>query len=158
MALVRAPLVSAVILALGASIGCALDWAVREPDADAGADAGSSDGATDAADGGAPDAVVEAAADATDCAALEADVAAKRKRARECQLAQSGQCAATVKDECACDVVVTRPDAAATTDYADAIAALLAACAVDCSAGCPQLGPPASWACLSDPGGVSCKP
>ncbi|MDB4993969.1 MAG: hypothetical protein JWM74_1401 [Myxococcaceae bacterium] len=130
---------------------------------DAGADAASGDASADAGihDAALDSAPVDAALDASDagpCAALHDDVVLKRKKARECNLGTSGQCSTTVKDECNCDVVIRNATSAETNAYKAAVSALTTKCAVDCSAACPQIGLPASWACLNNSGDIRCTP
>ncbi len=144
---------------------CSLDWSVRSAPGDAST-AAESGGAADAADAPAP---VDAAdgsvptdapisPEAAACQALESDVALKKKKARECQIGTPGQCTSTVDDECACKVVVTLAAATATNDYKSAVSAYAAQCMPKCVAACPQIGVPASWACLSNAGDVRCTP
>jgi hypothetical protein len=135
---------------------CALDWDVR-PDPGSGVDGAGPD-ASDSATTDAPaDTTSEApVGDAADCAALLADVAAKKPLARACQLA-SGQCTTAVKDECDCDVVVALASGAKTDAYAAAVAAYRAACAPSCAA-CPQLPPSGSWTCLQSGSVIACFP
>ena len=144
---------------------CALDWSVRPspddasaPMTDAGADATDAPAALDAADTSVPtDAPVSPEAAA--CDGLTIDVAQKRAKARDCQLTTSGQCMTTVDDQCGCKVVVTFPNATATSDYTAAVANLITQCGKPaCTTQCPQLVPQTSWGCLSSPGGVSCFP
>lgn len=144
--------------------GCSLDWAVREdPGAASPAEAGA-----DTADGPVSDTSADASvadapepdADSGPCGDLATDLAARRAKARECQIGQGGQCSTTVDDECGCKVVVRTAGSTETTAYTDGVATFLATCgpppAASCA--CPQLGLPASWACLAPGGTASCKP
>ena len=162
LALLAPPLLGAALLS-----ACSLDWAVRaDPgagDASLAEGGGSADGAdapvgADAADTSVPgDAPVSP--DAAACAALLDGLAPKRKKARDCQIGTAGQCTTTVDDECGCKVIVTFPGVANTNDYAAAVGDLLAKCGKPpCTAACPQLNLPSSWACLGSSGGFSCTP
>lgn len=137
---------------------CTLDWDVR-PDPGLSTDGAATDAIEAANDGTTTtDALNDAPPiDAADCAGLEADVVAKKPLARACQLGQSGQCTTTVKDECNCDVVVRFASDPNTDAYVAAIAAYRASCTPSCQA-CPQLSPPASWACLQSGSVIACVP
>ncbi|MBX3205713.1 MAG: hypothetical protein KF764_11640 [Labilithrix sp.] len=121
-------------------------------------DAAGDDAALDAA--ASPDAPADTPEEDANasCAALAADVEAKRTKARECNLGSSGQCTTAVDDACGCKVPVTFAGNAATSAYVAAIATLKERCAVDCTAPCPNLTPPASWACLAQGGDIRCVP
>jgi len=140
---------------------CSLDWDVRpdpgDTSTDAASDAAPEGGARADASGPLDAAPKDGASDATDCTALAADVARTRPRARACQLAQTGQCKTTVKDECNCDVVVRLPSSPETDAYVAAVAAFTASCTAACAA-CPQLVPSASWGCVQNPVAVECYP
>ena len=145
-------------------LACSLDWAVRSdsgdaalPDGGRDADAADAPVSPDAADTSVPtDAPLSA--DAAACAMLTSDVAQKRKKARECQSAVTGQCTTTVDDECGCKVIVTFAGAPNTTAYTAAVAKLVAQCTPDCSATCPQLPLMMAWACLAPAGEFTCTP
>jgi hypothetical protein len=143
---------------------CSLDWSVRsDPDDAAGAESSKADVTVRDAGVDAPADVPEIDQDSGVCAALDADVANARAKAKECQIGTAGQCTTTVEDECACKVIVQYAGSAADSTYADAIAARIAANATcgkpDCTHACPQLGLPGGWACLANgSSGYACKP
>jgi len=154
-------------LVIGAVVpACALDWSVRPapvdasvPETSTGADATDAPVSPDAGDSSVPvDAPVSP--DAAACDGLTIDVAQKRAKARECQIGTGGQCTTTVDDQCGCKVVVTFAGSSNTNDYTAAVSNLIAQCGKPaCTAPCPQLGVPGSWACLAS-GGTSytCTP
>lgn len=144
---------------------CSLDWAVRPSAGDgsaagteAGADATDAPVSPDAADTSVPvDAPISP--DAAACDGLTIDVAQKRAKARECQIGTFGQCTTTVDDQCGCKVIVTSADAGATSDYTAAVSNLVGQCGKPaCTAPCPQLGLPMSWACLASGTSYTCQP
>jgi hypothetical protein len=143
-----------------AMMACSLDWAVRS---DPGASPESGGDVADARSGDDSDAATSSDApmlvDSAYCMALAAEVARTKTKARECQLVVAGQCTTSVKDECECDVVVRFAGAVATTDYANAIGALRAACekSLACKP-CPQLPLMGSWKCLQQGLPVECYP
>jgi hypothetical protein len=161
--LVAAPLAIAAVVT-----ACSLDWTVRPSPLDGsasetsvGVDATDAPVGLDAADTSVPiDAPVSPEAAA--CDGLTVDVAQKRAKARECQIGMpfGTQCTTTVDDQCGCKVVVTFADAGATNDYTAAVGNLIAVCGKPaCTAPCPQLGVPGSWACLANGGtSYSCQP
>jgi hypothetical protein len=145
-----------------APVACSLDWAVRAdpgeaPIAEGGADVTSESGDDDGGDASAPDA---AEPDTGACEALAADLSARKDKARECQIAQSGQCTTTVDDECGCQIIVRTAGSAETTAYTSSVATFLAACGAPpaASCACPQLGLPASWGCLAKDATFACRP
>ncbi len=143
-------------LAAGVFVACTLDWDVRPDPAPA------QDGAPGVRD--APSADVEAAVnrdasppvpDASECPALSADVVKTLAAARTCTF-QVGECEATVKNECKCDVVIAQPDAQATTNYVGAVTALLKA---GCSPACKPCGSTVGRACIAQGGPMAaCYP
>jgi len=144
---------------------CSLDWSVRPSPLDGSAsetsvaaDASDAPAALDATDTSAPtDAPVSP--DAAMCDGLTIDVAQKRAKARECQIGTAGQCTTTVDDQCGCKVVVTFAGSANTNDYTAAVTNLIAQCGKPaCTAPCPQLGLPQSWACLANGTSYTCQP
>jgi hypothetical protein len=141
---------------------CSLDWTVRPDPGDAAPEATAGDtGVTDSsvADGQADSAEDAPLADAGPCETLAAEVTRTRAKAKDCQLGLGGQCTTTVQDECDCAVVVRYAGVPASTDYANAIAALVSTCGKPASCGaCPLLGIPASWACLQPSGIARCVP
>ena len=154
----------AAIMAGALTTACSLDWAVRAGPAEASVAEGGADVVIDAAFDDAPDSATEDAPvspDAAACDALAANVVVARKKARECQLGTAGQCTTTVDDECGCKVVITTAGAANTTAYTSAVSALVTSCgqpAACASTACPQIGLPASWACLAPDDDVHCRP
>jgi hypothetical protein len=149
-------------LAALAPAACSLDWAVRAdpgvpPIAEGGADVVSESVGDDGGDASTADADEP---DSGACEALAAELAAKKNKARECQIAQSGQCTTTVDDECGCQIIVRTAGSAETAAYTSGVAAFLAACGAPpaASCGCPQLGLPASWGCLAKDAAFACRP
>jgi hypothetical protein len=145
---------------------CGLDWTVRSnPDDASPVGEGGPDVVADTQLGvDVADATTEMDAplspDAQACAVLAADVAAKKKKARECQFGAAGQCTTTVKDECDCDVIIRLQASTPTTDYTKAVSLYVASCgkppAAQCT--CPQLGLPSQWACLVAAPDTRCNP
>lgn len=161
-----AALVAGVLPALGA---CALSWTLRSDIGDAGpasgdaapeaaADAGSAD-AEPTADASAdvnPPTDADTDAGAPACADLRAALLDARQKARACTLA-SGQCAAKVTDECACEVFVAVLDSGVTDALKSAIAAAKQAnCAENCPVPCPFL--PLTGTCLQQGAEIRCVP
>jgi hypothetical protein len=110
---------------LTCAAACSYDWEIGAPSADAGtggADAGAGSGGSGA--GGA----------APDCAMLSANLDAARKQAKACTIGASGQCGASITDECGCTSYVTQGGSAAASAFADAVAKVKAAgCTTSCS-------------------------
>jgi hypothetical protein len=136
----------------GTFVACSLDWKVRPDPGDGGGPETSrpdvivGDTGVDAP-GDAPD-ETSVDPDAGGCGALRADIAPAKASAKACALA-SGQCKATVNDECGCPVIVKMAGSAESTAYASAVATFTGKCGkpADCAA-CPALGLEATWACL----------
>jgi hypothetical protein len=156
-----------VALAAGAfSSACSLDWSVRaEPGeasvAEGGADVTVDDAPLADAPADAPAADAPVSPDAAACDALATDVANARKKARECQFGMPGQCTTTADDECGCKLVIRSAGSPEATAYASAITALVGGCGKPtacATTACPQLGVPASWACLVVSGETRCSP
>ena len=131
--------------------GCALDWDVRPDPGDA-----SPSETSMPMESGATDTSTDATNDTTDespsasCVGLAADVEAARLKAKDCTLGMfPTPCSKTVKDACACEVIVNAAATSLTTDYESAIATYLASCTPDCSAACKLLGSPGAWSCLT---------
>jgi len=153
------------VAAGGVVTACSLDWSVRAEPGEPSVTEGGADVAADApltdapADGAPEDAPVSA--DGSPCAALTADVANARKKARECQLGTTGQCGTTVDDECGCKVIVRTAGSTESTAYAAAVASLVGTCGKPtacATTACPQLGVMASWACLVVSSETRCTP
>lgn len=147
-----------VVVALVAGFNaCTLQWDVRPDPGDAAAPNDGGPDRPDTADAmGVDVAPVPDAEAGPDCAALATAAREARALAKSCMLSM-GQCTMSVKDECDCDVVVRSTSSQNTTDYLAAVAAWKSACKPPCT-GCPQLTPPASWACLQTGAMPECKP
>jgi hypothetical protein len=141
---------------------CSLDWTVRTSAGDASPVAEAGPDVVDATASEDADARTDApvSADAAACEALALDLKAKKAKAQECQIGTTGQCTSKIDDECGCGVIVRAAGVASTTDYTSAIAAYVAACGTPpaASCACPQLGVPASWACLANGPVITCRP
>ena len=141
---------------------CSLDWAVRPdpgigPVAEAGADVTDAPiAAADASDSATVDAPADL--DANGCGALAANVAAAKASARACMLA-SGQCMASVMDECNCAIVVKAAGSPESVAYANAVAAFVASCPKPTCGTClsTTIAQP-SWACLQPGPTPTCYP
>ncbi|MDB4939190.1 MAG: hypothetical protein JWP87_6162 [Labilithrix sp.] len=143
---------------------CSLDWDVRTdpgvtPVPETGTDVVDEPPiGVDAADAEAEATDAPISPEAAACKALEDDVALKKKKARECVLA-SGQCQATVNDQCDCPVVVKMAGSTQATAYAAAVAKLINDCGKPpCVPSCPTIGTMVNWFCAQTGPEALCSP
>ena len=119
-------------MALATLAACSYDWQVGSPTG-SGGDAG-----TGGTQGGGGDAGTDAGADADagpSCAALLADLADARAKAKACSTIGT-PCPASILDECGCKSAVVSAGSAASIAYAAAVESVVdAGCSVTC-AGC----------------------
>ncbi len=159
---------AACVFAIALVAACSLDWSARPDEAEAGTDSGHDgpapgDGSPDDRDAGDADAPPDGPEAV--CANLAVDLATLRSRARACDTINAAdECKTTVLDECACKVVIDKPESAQpTVDYDDAVKRFAAAnCDAGCAASCPAPNADtvvsSSWVCTQAPDGKHCFP